>query len=289
MRLISAELIAAYSVWLMPLISDDLVGYNNSNRNKCHLFCSGHGPQRRKTIAFAEQLITEQVPINGSYSTKRGCYVYRWICESADDSRIFLILNERYELVREEINLIRNSLEMLAESLRRGLDYEDLFDRASNDPLTGLANRRVFDERIQGMIDSTRRYKNPLSMISIDLDRFKNINDNAGHQRGDEVLKAVATVLKRAVRSTDLLVRMGGDEFVIVLDNTDLKNGRFLAERLCIAVDELGIRVDDTNILGISIGMSELKAGESLRQWMERTDDILYHAKAQGRSRVAIE
>lgn len=281
-------MIEAYSVWLTPIVSHELIGYNNVHRNKRHLFCSGHGPQRRKAIEFAEQLIEERVPFNGSYTMKNGRHAYKWTFESADDAGIFLILREGYELAGDEIDLINHSLEILAECLRRGLEYEDLFERASNDPLTGLANRRVFDERIHGMMDSACRYKNPLSMISMDLDRFKNINDNLGHQKGDEVLKAVAAVLKRAVRSTDLLVRMGGDEFLLVLDNTDLKSGRILAERLCVAVDELDIWADESTKLGISIGMSELKKGESLRQWMERTDDILYHAKAEGRSRVAV-
>jgi diguanylate cyclase (GGDEF)-like protein len=125
-------------------------------------------------------------------------------------------------------------------------------------------------------------------MISMDLDKFKMINDNLGHQVGDEVLQAVARVLKRAVRSTDLLVRMGGDEFLLILDNTDLKNGRILAERLCAAIDELDIWADHETKMGVSIGLTQLKQEESLKQWLERTDDILYHAKDQGRSRVAV-
>jgi len=280
-------MIEAYSVWLMPLVSHELIGYNNSNRNKRHLFCSGHGPQRRRAIAFAEELIKEKTPVCGSRSIEDNWYAYKWIFESTDGSGIFLILKEGDELAFEEAGLVNHSLEILDGYLRRGLEYEDLFERANIDPLTGLSNRRIFDERIHGMIDSARRYKNPLTMVSMDLDRFKNINDNLGHQKGDEVLKSVASVLKQAVRSTDLLVRMGGDEFLLILDNTDLKSARILAERLCVAVDELDIWADDITKLGISIGMSELKSRETVRQWMERTDDILYHAKADGRSRVA--
>lgn len=282
-------MIEAYSVWLMPLVAHELIGYNNRNRNKRHLFCSGHGPYRRKAIAFAEQLIAEKTSSEGSCTEKDGRFAYKWIFETSDDAGILLILKEGYELSDHELDLVNHSLEILAECLRRGLEYEDLFERASNDALTGLSNRRVFEDRIHGMMDSARRYNNPLTMVSMDLDRFKEINDSLGHQKGDEVLKDVATVLKRAVRSTDLLVRMGGDEFLLVLDNTDLQQGRILAERLCVAVDELNIWADEQTKLGVSIGMSELKKGESLRQWMERTDDILYHAKADGRSRVAVE
>jgi diguanylate cyclase (GGDEF)-like protein len=122
----------------------------------------------------------------------------------------------------------------------------------------------------------------------MDLDKFKDINDNLGHLAGDEVLKSVADVLKKTVRSSDLLVRMGGDEFVLILDNTDKENALILAERLCKAIDSLDIWADVTTKLGISIGLAQLEAQENLRAWMDRADDILYHAKAEGRSRVAV-
>ena len=282
-------MIEAYSVWLMPQVEHELIGYNNSIRQKRHLFCSGHGPNRRKAIAFAEQLIEDKSPLECSATKKDGRYAYKWVFETADDAGILLILKKGHELSLEKTDLINHSLEILAECLRRGLEYEDLFERASNDSLTGLSNRRVFEERIYGMIESAKRHHHPLSMISMDLDKFKAINDNLGHQAGDEVLKSVAQVLKGAVRSTDLLIRMGGDEFLLILDNTDLKSARILAERLCVAVDELNIWANDKTKLGVSIGLTQLKEDESLKPWLERTDDILYHAKDEGRSRVAVE
>ncbi len=282
-------MIEAYSVWLMPQVEHELIGYNNGIRNKRHLFCSGHGPNRRKAIAFAEQLINDESAHNGSSTKRNGRFAYKWVFETADDSGILLILKKGRELSSDEIDLINHSFEILAECLRRGLEYEDLFERASNDSLTGLSNRRVFEERIYGMIESAKRYHNPLSMISMDLDKFKEINDNLGHQAGDDVLRSVAQVLKQAVRSTDLLVRMGGDEFLLILDNTDITSARILAERLCVAVDELNIWANDTIKLGVSIGLTQLKKEESLKKWLERTDDILYQAKDEGRSRVAVE
>lgn len=280
-------MIEAYSVWLMPLVAHELIGYNNAGRQKRHLFCSSHGPNRRNVIAFAEQLIDGEIPSQGSYTEKDGWHAYRWIFETADDAGILLIIKGGRELDPDEIDLINHSLEILAECLFRGIEYEDLFERASHDALTGLANRRVFEERIPGMIESARRYDQPLTMVSMDLDRFKDINDNLGHHSGDETLKTVAGVLKKTIRTTDLLVRMGGDEFLLVLVNTDLKSARILSERLCRAVDELDIWANEKIKLGVSIGLSELKDGETLQQWLERTDDILYHAKAEGRSRVA--
>lgn len=284
-----AGMIEAYSVWLMPLVSHELIGYSNSGRQKMHLFCSSHGPCRRKTMAFAEQLISSDGQLEGTCINQDGHYGYKWIFETKDDSGILLILKKGRELRSDEMDLVNHSLEILADSLQRGLEYEDLFERASNDPLTGLSNRRVFDERVAGMIASARRYCRPLTMILMDLDRFKNINDNLGHQAGDEVLISVADVLKNTVRSTDLLVRMGGDEFVLVLENTNLRNSIILAERLCGAVDSMDVWADENSKLGISLGLAELREDETLKQWLERADDVLYNAKAEGRSRVSIK
>jgi diguanylate cyclase (GGDEF)-like protein len=282
------SMIEAYSVWLMPIVEHELIGYNNDIRNRKHLFCSGHGPSRRRAIAFAEQLISNVSDRRHIVKSDDGHFGHKWIFETVDDTGILLILKEGKELSEKELDIINDSLIVLAESLQRGLEYEDLFERASSDALTGLANRRVFDERIRSMMDSAKRYKHPLTMLSMDLDRFKEINDSLGHQTGDKVLKSVADVLAAAVRSTDLLVRMGGDEFLIILDNTDKNNAQILAERLVKKVDDLDVWADETTKLGVSIGLAQLKKEEDLRDWMERTDDILYHAKAQGRARVAV-
>jgi diguanylate cyclase (GGDEF)-like protein len=284
-----SSMIETYSVWLMPHVAHELIGYSNIGRNKKYLFCSGHGPNRRRAIAFAEELIDNSIPSGGVCKDNEGHYAHKWIFETSENAGIFLILKEGRELGAEEIHLVNESLEILSESLQRGLEYEDLFERASHDMLTGLANRRVFDERIKGMIKSSRRYNRPLTMLSMDLDHFKEINDTHGHLAGDEVLKSVARVLNGAVRSTDLLVRMGGDEFLIVLDDTDKKSARILAERLCKAVDGLNVWAGEGTKLGVSIGVAQLKESEDLGQWLERADDILYHAKDEGRSRVAVK
>lgn len=282
-------MIEAYSVWLMPLVDHELIGYSNGSRQKKHLFCSGHGPSRRSAMEFAEQLIEDNSSMVGTYVEKDGRFAYKWIFETSDDEGILLILKEGQELSDAEIDIVNYSLEILVECLNRGLEYEDLFEKASNDPLTGLSNRRVFEERIHAMMAGANRYNHSLSMISMDLDKFKAINDNLGHKAGDDVLIAVANVFKKAVRSTDLLVRMGGDEFLIVLDQTDRDSARILAERLCVAIDSLEIWANDTTKLGVSIGLSEMKSKERVQEWLERTDDILYHSKAKGRAMVSVD
>ncbi len=281
-------MIESYSVWLMPHVEHELIGYRNQDRAKKHLFCSGHGPQRRSIIAFAEKVFNTRDQEAKAYISEDGHYGHKWIFETAEDAGILIILKDKKALSSIEINLINESLLILAESLRRGLEYEELFASARKDALTGLANRRVFEERITDIMAGARRYKRPLTMASLDLDHFKQVNDNLGHNQGDRVLKQVADVFSQAIRSTDMLVRIGGDEFLLVMDNTDQKNGRILAERLCKAVDSMGIWSDSSTKLGVSIGMGQWKTEESLEEWMERVDDILYNAKADGRSRVNV-
>lgn len=281
-------MIEAYSVWLMPLVSHELIGYNNTVRNKKYLFSSGHGPNRRQAMRLAEKLIEDKSISDGNHTISNGHYAYKWIFETVEDEGVLLILKKDQQLAEHELEIINDSLLVLAESLRRGLEYDELFVRACHDPLTGLANRRVFEERIGNIMEAARRHNRSVTMISMDLDHFKSINDNLGHHMGDTALKAVADVLRATVRVTDLLVRMGGDEFLLILEDTNQKSARILAERLCVAVHNLDIRADAHTRLGISIGLSELHAGESLNQWMERTDDTLYHAKTQGKGQVAV-
>jgi diguanylate cyclase (GGDEF)-like protein len=283
-----AGMIEAYSVWLMPYVEHELIGYSNLIRSKKHLFCSGHGPLRRSVIAFAEHLLADESQGATSFVSEDGHYAHKWSIETIDNAGLLLVLKDGRALNTGEIDLISDSLFVLSESLRRALEYEELFEAARRDVLTGLANRRVFDERIKSTMDSARRSGRPLTMASLDLDHFKQINDNLGHQRGDEVLRQVAKVLADAVRSTDLLVRLGGDEFLLVMDDTDQKNARILAERLCLAIDQLEIWADSATKLGVSIGLAQWEKDEGLDVWMERVDDILYHAKANGRSRVSI-
>ena len=205
-------MIESYSVWLMPHVEHELVGYKNQVRSKKHLFCSGHGPKRRSIIAFAEEILNNADREAKAYISEDGHYAHKWLIETAEDAGILIILKDETALSDIEINLINESLLILSESLRRGLEYEELFEIARKDSLTGLANRRVFEERIRDIMLGARRYNRPLTMVSLDLDHFKQINDNLGHQQGDRVLKQVANVFRQAIRSTDLLVRIGATQ-----------------------------------------------------------------------------
>lgn len=164
---------------------------------------------------------------------------------------------------------------------------EELQRQARTDALTGLANRRYFQECAQTEFERSRRYGRPLSLVAIDVDHFKEINDRHGHPIGDQVLQTLAQCVQGNLRSNDVFARTGGEEFCILLPDTDVAPAAELAERLrghlglCVAVQDLGLTVS------ASFGVTGL-AGEDDRfeDIFARADRALYAAKDQGRNRV---
>ncbi|TXH88934.1 MAG: diguanylate cyclase [Rhodoferax sp.] len=155
---------------------------------------------------------------------------------------------------------------------------------ASVDRLTGVWNRHYFEELMANETDRVRRYGHSLSLLIIDIDKFKAVNDSLGHAAGDGVLKAVAQRLGLSLRSSDSLCRYGGEEFVVVCPDTPLSTAVVLAERLrstvCAAV------VEPAGTVTVSIGVAQYNAGEEWTQCLERADAMLYLAKERGRNRV---
>ncbi|MFO7760971.1 MAG: GGDEF domain-containing protein [Thermodesulfobacteriota bacterium] len=280
-----ASIIEAFSVWLMPLVYHDLVGYHNPERDKKYLCCSCHGPERIRVISIAENLFQNFSQLEQNCWYEDNYYVHNWYLGTVDLDGLVLVFRSDQVIRNEERELISESLTVLKGSVERALEYEDLFAAAKKDYLTGLANRRVFNERIDYMIDAARRYEHPLSLLALDLDHFKSINDLYGHTEGDNVLIKVTETFAGLVRSSDLLARMGGDEFMLLLPNTDLKAAHILAERLCKAVADLDISVGHGAKLGVSIGLSQWQPGIDKEEWFSLTDEKLYQAKKQGRRR----
>jgi len=172
----------------------------------------------------------------------------------------------------------------------RRLLQDQLRALSETDELTGLANRRRFAAELQTCFDAFARYGQASAVLTFDLDRFKDINDELGHARGDEALQAVALVLNEHRRRTDLAARLGGDEFVLLCPHTALDEARLLAERLQGAVDEAlalfclsGGRRAST-----SIGCAVIEPSDSTEfQMLRRADEAMYSAKRKGRSAVS--
>ncbi len=159
---------------------------------------------------------------------------------------------------------------------------------ATTDFLTGIANNRSFFETGEREIQRARRYGRPLAVLMLDLDRFKRVNDTYGHAVGDRVLVAVAATCKHFLRDIDVFGRLGGEEFGMLLPETNLTGGRATAERLRQTIAETDIDAGETTLrITISIGVSVLSPEDDrVESALKRADDALYEAKRSGRNRV---
>jgi two-component system, cell cycle response regulator len=158
---------------------------------------------------------------------------------------------------------------------------------ATLDPLTTLRNRRAFSELVRVELQRCQRYELPLSLILLDLDHFKAINDGHGHAAGDRVLSSVGGLLGTLLRNPDVAGRWGGEEFVIALTNTATQAACVVAERVRAAVQELQIEYSNVALrASASLGVAEYRAGESLEALIDRADRAMYQAKVGGRNRV---
>ena len=133
-------------------------------------------------------------------------------------------------------------------------------------------------------MERSRRTGEPMAVAVIDIDQFKDINDRLGHAKGDSVLTAVVSLIRRRARKLDLLFRVGGEEFILLLPDTREGDAAALAEQLRAAIAESALLEDGP--VTASIGVSELRAVESLDSWMKRADEAMYAAKKAGRNRV---
>jgi diguanylate cyclase (GGDEF)-like protein len=181
-------------------------------------------------------------------------------------------------------------------SFRTGLDLQRIYvleHETTIDSLTGAYNRRHFDRRLREVFSVSKRHDQPLSLIMLDIDFFKEINDEYGHPIGDIVLKRLTEVLTGGVREGDIVCRYGGEEFAIILPQTDLESARFLAERLREQVHKTEIIPENVSPsqravkVTISLGMAtSSRSMDTEHLLLNQTDQALYLAKEAGRNRV---
>ena len=186
------------------------------------------------------------------------------------------------KVMKRKIEQANKELLMLNEQLKE--ENEKLLKSAIKDELTGVYNRKFFEKRVVEEMEIADRANEHISLIIFDLDRFKLVNDNFGHQFGDEVLKRTTQIAGDLIRKTDFLNRVGGEEFAIILPNTNKAQAVFVAEKVRKALeDNKHFKVGQ--VTG-SFGVAERMKAESLRSWYKRADNALYQAKNTGRNRV---
>ena len=183
------------------------------------------------------------------------------------------------------------ALSFLAKYLIKSRDFEYQYKLATIDGLTELYNHRYFQDALRSMIEISKRYEQPFSLIITDIDFFKNFNDTYGHQSGDAVLRQVAQTLKKNSRSTDIVCRYGGEEMSILLPNTSAEEALFNAERIRKAVEEKSFELNSTETgkVTISVGVATYpNNAETPQELIEYADRGLYYAKEHGRNQVKL-
>jgi two-component system, cell cycle response regulator len=203
--------------------------------------------------------------------------------------------NDR-KLTAEDAEFAELVMHAAVAAIRRGkaletsqADNRRLEELATTDPLTRVLNRRALTDRLGVEMDRAKRFRADLSVLLVDVDYFKRINDTAGHLVGDEILRQFATRLEEAVRTVDIVARYGGEEFVLILPETGKEGGKVFGERLCerFAAHQFG--VGGRNIrLTVSVGLATFPSPQiaSADDFFARADEALYRAKANGRNQV---
>ncbi|ADC72829.1 diguanylate cyclase [Thioalkalivibrio sp. K90mix] len=207
-----------------------------------------------------------------------------------------LILMRGRRFSDAEQQQIEALLGLAAPALHNAHRFRRLMSNLESDELTGLGNRRAFEIQGAKWLADCRRQDRPLSVLAIDLDHFKRINDDYGHAVGDELLRRVADTLRAATRQSDLLVRMGGEEFLAVLPGADLACAMECAERIRTAIANIRATAtaDDASALQsegmvkvtASIGVASVGRSTTLQALYQKADEALYAAKQSGRNRV---
>jgi diguanylate cyclase len=168
-----------------------------------------------------------------------------------------------------------------------------LVDLSSRDALTGLANRRSFELALAREVDRVARSGEPALLLVLDIDHFKRVNDSHGHNAGDRVIEAVARALVDCVRPMDLVARIGGEEFAIILPNCPAAFGATVAERVRRRIEHTSIQISPQQQIEVTISIGGAFAPQWVRStpalWIERADLQLYRAKSQGRNLVQLE
>jgi|GEM_PF-363503 len=199
----------------------------------------------------------------------------------------FLVYSSREDLSDAE----KDFLTMFASQIEMAITIADLFEavkeQAVTDSLTGLYNRRYFEENLKKEVERSLRQKQPFSIIGIDLDYLKQINDKFGHAYGDLAIKTVADILKKNARSIDIAARMGGEEFNVMLPGIESDGAMIAAERMRKAVEEC--KLDTIGSITASIGVATfLEHSENIDEILDLTDQAMYQSKREGRNRITI-
>jgi two-component system cell cycle response regulator len=201
--------------------------------------------------------------------------------EAIQETKVGAVNYELHISYVREVDLIRI---YALDITQRKQAEEEIYLLATTDSLTGIANRREFSAILAREITRAKRYGTPLSLVMYDIDFFKRVNDSFGHDVGDAVLQALTKLVKANIRANDVMARWGGEEFMLLMPQTDIRAAGNAAEKLRLAIAKH--RFEQADKLTVSFGVATLEPQDDPNALLKRLDDALYRAKALGRNRV---
>jgi diguanylate cyclase (GGDEF)-like protein len=218
--------------------------------------------------------------------TKHSCS-YALKIENQQLGELKLMRNRKFD--NSELELLETLLCCLIYPLRNAAMYQQAIKMAYTDPLTQTNNRASFHDYIKREISLSTRHSKSLAIIFLDIDHFKHINDHHGHECGDLALVSVAKWIKESLRSSDAVFRFGGEEFVVLLSETDLAGAELVAERIRSTIESHTLSYDMSAVkITASLGVSELRSNDSADALVKRADNAMYQAKKNGRNQVVL-
>ena len=227
------------------------------------------------------------------YPIPETAYIQSWIgCPICVEGKVIAVFSldkdEPGYFTAQHVHQLQAFAGQAAMAVRNAMLFSELSTMAKTDPLTGLPNRREFEEQGSSELKRCKRYNREVSILMLDLDFFKSINDNYGHAAGDSVLKALSANLRASLRMADIACRYGGEEFVVLAPETHLSGAAELAERIRVRMETTFVSIgDETITITVSIGLSSTNGRScSLEQLIDEADKALYAAKSGGRNAV---
>jgi diguanylate cyclase (GGDEF)-like protein len=235
---------------------------------------------------FSFRLDLLDVDLNFGKQSMHSCS-YRLITQQDYLGELTFYRNKRFP--ESEMAVLEGLLNTVVFPLRNAIRYQDALSAALADPLTGAGNRIALNNTLHREIELAKRYEDSMAVLMIDLDEFKSINDHFGHSCGDQVLKKLVKTIKEEIRGSDVVFRYGGEEFVVLLNKTNVEAATIIAERIRERVSKLNLEQKDQPIdVSVSIGLSMLHPEDTVTRLLERADFAMYTSKNDGKNKVTV-
>jgi len=266
----------------IPALAEKCQAWRQSQRDHNGIW---HWPDRKTS---AENQTMQKTILKALHSkTLLGASTAR-----ADGDKFMLVLasgRRNLKLGKADSDLLHTIIEIIMRAIENKNKENDLLRLATTDALTGIANRRHFSDQLRNELMRVQRTRQASALMMLDIDFFKHVNDSYGHTAGDAVLSHVALYAQTRLRQIDIIGRIGGEEFCVIVPNRDAENALIAAERLRLGIENEVIATDAGPIhITVSIGVTLLKSDDQLESAMKRVDAALYIAKNNGRNRIQL-